>query len=103
MDKIEELKFLAEKNDNNAQYELANIYFYGKNGVKENEKEAFYWFRQAAINGHKEAFEFLENKAVSNPVVPIAAMEFIYCLFMLFLIIETNLGKSLFFILYNII
>lgn len=83
MDKIEELKFLAEKNDNNAQYELANIYFYGKNGVKENEKEAFYWFRQAAINGHKEAFEFLENKAVSNPVVPIAAMEFIYCLFML--------------------
>ncbi len=82
-DKITELKILAEKNDKNAQFELAQIYFYGRDSIKEDESEAFYWFRKAAINGHIEAFEFLQCKATNHPIIPIASVEFVYCLFML--------------------
>lgn len=78
-DKIANLKKLAERNDNNAQFELGQIYFYGKDGVGEDEKEAFYWFRKAAVNGHKEAYELLKDNAdKKNGYAPI---EYLYCLY----------------------
>jgi len=47
---IQELLLLAEKNDADAQYELAEAYRTGT-GVPENQKEALHWYRAAAELG----------------------------------------------------
>ena len=77
-DYIKSLKKEANNNDADAQFELGNIYYYGKNGVKENEQEAFYWFRRAAVNDHQEAFEFVKENTDKNIY---AMIEFINILF----------------------
>ena len=45
---------LAQKNDIEAQYQLASMYKSGK-GVKSNIKSAIYWFDKAARKGHVKA------------------------------------------------
>jgi TPR repeat protein len=44
---VEELKDLAEHGEARAQYDLALLYDKGQ-GVPQNDKEAFYWYRKAA-------------------------------------------------------
>jgi len=88
-DYIRNLKNKAiNKNDKEAQLELGNIYFYGR-GVKENEQEAFYWFRRAAINESMEAMDFLNENASKSPF---AAKELIKALFGLAL--ERNVAEA---------
>ena len=76
-DYIRNLKNKANNNDTEAQLELGNIYFYGR-GVKENEQEAFYWFRKAAVNENMEALDFLKDNASKSPF---AARELITAFF----------------------
>lgn len=49
---------LAEQGNAQAQFNLALMY-HGGLGVKANEREAVHWYQQAAVNGSKEAQEFL--------------------------------------------
>lgn len=49
---------LAEQGHAQAQFNLALMY-HGGLGVKPNEREAVYWYQQAAANGSREAQEFL--------------------------------------------
>lgn len=51
---INDLLVLAEKNDADAQYELAEAYRTGA-GVPENQKEALHWYRAAAELGMADA------------------------------------------------
>ena len=44
----------AQNGDTEAQYKLALLYYHGK-GIKQNYKEAAYWFRKAGSNGHNKA------------------------------------------------
>ena len=45
---------LAKKNDRNAQFYLATLYFDGK-GVMEDNAQAIKWFRKAAQRNHSQA------------------------------------------------
>ena len=45
----------ADQGDVNAQYDLAECYYYGSGGVKKNVSEAMKWYRKAAEQGHVEA------------------------------------------------
>jgi TPR repeat protein len=51
----------AESGDVSAQYSLAVMYNDGI-GVKKNPKEAMFWFRKAAENGHPIALEIIKRK-----------------------------------------
>lgn len=42
----------AKEGDDNAQYNIANIYYEGKGGVVQNYKEALYWYQKAAEQEH---------------------------------------------------
>ncbi|MDR1195906.1 MAG: hypothetical protein LBL00_05465 [Endomicrobium sp.] len=77
---IKNLKKQANNDDTGAQFELGKSYFYGKNGVKEDEKEAFYWFIMAATNESKEALEFIIEHMNKNMY---AATEFVNLLYIL--------------------
>ena len=55
-----EFKANAEKGDVAAQYSVAVMYNDGI-GVKKNPKEARFWFRKAAENGHPMAIEILKR------------------------------------------
>jgi len=45
----------ARQGDAEAQYQLGNCYYYGKDGVKEDGKKAVKWYRKAAKQGHASA------------------------------------------------
>jgi len=45
----------AEQGDANAQYDLAECYYYGNNGVRKIVSEAVKWYRKAAEQGHLDA------------------------------------------------
>ena len=51
---FEDVYDLAQKNDPDAQYQLAIMYYRGK-GIKCNWEEASKWFHESARNGHIEA------------------------------------------------
>ncbi len=42
----------AKDGDDNAQYNIANIYYEGKGGVKQNYKKALYWYQKASEQEH---------------------------------------------------
>lgn len=46
---------LAEKGDQEAQYQLAHFYDTGHYGLLRSEKDAVKWYRKAAENGHQRA------------------------------------------------
>jgi TPR repeat protein len=54
------LFMLAERGYVEAQFNLGEMYFFGK-GLEKNEQEAFKWYVLAAQLGHKEAKEKLSN------------------------------------------
>ncbi len=54
-EEIKSLRLKAEQGDSRAQYELGRIYRDGKNGVKEDIKEAIKWSTRAAMQGHLKA------------------------------------------------
>ena len=51
---IEDLKALAEQGNAEVQYKLGLYYDYGI-GVKQDDKQAVYWYKKAAEQGHAEA------------------------------------------------
>ena len=51
---VPETRKAAEQGNVKAQFDLGQIYFYGRN-VEQNDKLAFEWFRKSAIQGHAAA------------------------------------------------
>lgn len=66
---INSIKKVAEQGDAEAQFNLGKCYYHG-DGVNRDLKEAVYWFRKAAEQGHVKAQEALKNlnaKEISTP------------------------------------
>lgn len=53
--KYKELKEKALAGDSEAQYELAEAYYYGRDGAIENESEAVRWYRKSAAQNNSDA------------------------------------------------
>ena len=49
------IEYLAEHGDLNAQIELAERYFYRRNGINEDKQIAVYWYRKVADQGNASA------------------------------------------------
>jgi TPR repeat protein len=56
----QQLLDFASQGDMEAQFRVAENYYNGNNGFKEDEKRAIEWYRKAALQGHEEAIEELE-------------------------------------------
>ena len=56
----EELMHAAEQGDAEAQFQLAECYFFG-DGIEEDEEEARKWYQKAADQGNEEAIERLSE------------------------------------------
>lgn len=54
----------ANKDNVDAQYELAIMYYFGE-GVEESLSKATLWFKYAARNGHKKSIELFERQNIS--------------------------------------
>ena len=52
---IEKMLQAAEQGNAEAQYQIGESYYFGKNGVTEDHAKAVEWFRKAANNGHPKA------------------------------------------------
>lgn len=57
----EQMKFLAESGNPQAQCKLGGSYYYGENGFEQDYKKAFYWYNEAAKQNYTDAFCDLGN------------------------------------------
>ena len=60
LEAIDLMLILAEQDDVLAQYQLAEMYLYGR-GVKKNIVKAFYWYKKAIKQGKAKDKKFLDN------------------------------------------
>ena len=57
---MEELIKRAEEGDDRAQYQLGLAYYNG-NGIKQSNRDAYFWFQRSAEQGHHEAQCWLDK------------------------------------------
>ena len=65
---------LAEKGNTAAQFNVGILYLKGQ-GVHKDEKQAYDWFKKAAVGGHASAKKFIESSAAKGNVYATAALK----------------------------
>lgn len=56
----QQLLDFANQGDCEAQFRVAENYWYGNYGFKEDERKAIEWYQKAAFQGHEKAIEELK-------------------------------------------
>ncbi len=66
---MEQIKKLAMDGDADAQFNLGDMYMFGKN-VSQDYEESFKWFSKAAEHGHPKALYYLAMAYAMAVIIP---------------------------------